>query len=258
MALEKMLGRTLSSLKTESLLTHHFERAIMLQDWPEEYPIKVYNKERKWDGYFHPSSDATADPLFLYYKFHPDFHLQQERLDPTTVMTFQIGSALHAMMQSMLIHIGFTSEEFVEVQYVNEEIWSSGTTDVQRAWTPSHPDPFPVEIKSAQRIPNKPIFANKVQFNIYLDNCDPEHGPYEYGSLLYVEKPSPHRIKDFIVYRDESLLDEVYTKWDNVMQAIANGDPSTLRDCCMPNTIQHRQCPANGVCRIGPPEMKVR
>lgn len=251
--LDKFLGRTLESLHKKQLLTPHFERALLGADWPEEYAIRVVNKERIWDGRFHPSGDADADLLYLYYRFHPDYHLDYERPSPELEMTFQIGNAYHAVVQSMLIHLGFTSMDECERGFVNDKHWCSGTLDIRKVFLPNGDTP-PVEIKSTGWLPKEPMIKHQKQLQIYMDlGCEE---PQERGILLYVEKSQPHRLLEFVIQRDETMLKEIYTKWALVREAIELGDQSLLRECCVRNTKDHWGCPARHVCRIGSPEAR--
>lgn len=250
-AISKRLGRTLDSLAKRKLITPYFERALVRADWPEEYAIRVFNKERHWDGYFHPSTHAPMDPLQLYYEFHPDYETEKRKSDPIREMTFQIGNAFHSLVQSMFVHLGFVEESEIEVSFINERRWVSGTLDVRKFTLPDG-ESFPVEIKSAAYLPRKPYDNHIQQLNIYMDlGCEE---PQEKGILFYIEKTPPHRLEEFIVERDESILTPIYRKFDRVREAIDMDDPSGLRNCCMPDTKQHRACPARNVCRIGPPK----
>lgn len=241
------LERTLASYQRNEVITPYLEEALALADWPEEYPVKVYNKERKWDGMFHPSSDITAGEMALYYKFHPKYRgmLQEERITPTLQMTFQIGSACHSIIQSMLIHLGFTTEEEVEVKFVNEEKSISGTTDVRTVTLPNGRK-FLIDIKTCNQLPKEVSLSHAMQIMVYGDNV--EDAPEELA-VVYFEKAYPHRIRDFVVKRDDEKLEELYAKWDKVRVAVRNSDTSELRSCCVgPDSDQFLRCPARGFC----------
>lgn len=215
------------------ILTPHLERELLLRGegvWPEEYAIKVYNKERKWDGYFHPSSHAALSGRELFYMFHPDPEVRVKQPPPSVelIMTFQVGSAYHSLLQSMLINLGFTTEEDCEVSFVNEARHCSGTLDVRKVTLPDGSD-YLLEIKSAGYLPKSPPANYIRQLQVYMDAAFEK--PQEKAILLFLEKTAPHRFKEFIVERDESVLDEVYTKWNNVLEALEFNDPSML-DCC--------------------------
>jgi len=237
------------------MLLPHLEKAMLTADWPLEYAIRVVNKERQWDGYFHPSSDADSELLYLYYRFHPRYHLDYERPGPELEMTFQVGNAYHAIMQSMLIHLGFTTEEECERSFVSQERWCSGTLDVRKLYLPDGSTP-PLEIKSTGWIPKEPMRKHRQQLNIYMDlGCEE---PQERGVLLYMEKQAPHRLAEFVIERDEELLKGIYDKWAIVREAIAADTDEGLRECCVRNTKDHRECPARHICRIGSPEVRIR
>ena len=241
------LERTLSAYKREEVITPYLEEALAKADWPEEYPVKVFNKERKWDGKFHPSSDITAGDMQLYYKFSPKFSnmLQEERITPTLQMTFQIGSACHSIIQSMLIHLGFTKLEDVEVKFLNEERNISGTTDLRRVSLPNGRE-FLVDIKTCNQLPKEVAEYHAMQVRVYGDNIP--DAPEELA-VVYFEKSYPHRIRDFIVKRDQGKLDELYEKWERVRVAIRDEDTSKLRSCCLgPNDDRFLKCPARGFC----------
>ena len=244
-----ILDRTLSSLTNKGIITPYIEEAIAKADWPAEYPVKVYNKERVWDGYFHPSSDAHAGEYLLYCKFNPELNekLEKEYISPTLAMTFQVGSALHAIVQSMLIHLGFTTEDEVEVSYVNEERHTSGTTDIRKLTLPDGRKIL-VDIKSTSKIPTSVSSQYKTQIRIYQDNVP--DAP-DIMVVLYIEKPYPHNIRDFVVEKDPEELKAVYAKWDKVLEAVEFQDPSSLIPCCNgPGEKKYDNCPARFVCPL--------
>lgn len=254
MSLDKLLGRTIQKLSRDEKLTPYLEKAIAEADWPEEYAIKVYNKERQSDDYFHPSSDAAASELYLYYKFSKKYQLKYDRWAPASLMAVQIGSAFHSLIQSMLIHLGFTEEQYCEVTFKNEEHRCTGTVDVQKVFlTDGSGDTPPIEIKSCSTLPTKPIASHVLQFQTYLDLACGE--PQEYGLMLYVEKAYPHRLREFTIKRDQQQLDEIYAKWARVRQALEMEDGESLfeRNCCTVGSKTHHECPARFVCRQGPP-----
>ena len=241
------LDRTLQSYQNNEPITPFIEEALIKADWPEEYPVKVYNKERKFDNMYHPSSDTTAGELQLYYKFHPDWRplLQEERIGPTLQMTFQVGSAFHSIIQSMLIHLGFTTMDQVEVKFKNEERMIAGAVDVLSLTTPDG-ESFIVDIKSTNQLPKEIPYNYQMQLRVYQDNCP---GAPDRMAILYIEKSYPHRIRTIEVQKDEAELNRVYDKWSRVRVAIGNNDSSGLKTCCKgPGTNEYNGCPARNFC----------
>lgn len=249
------IGRTLDTISRQTLFEQYFMDYVAKADWPDEYEIRVINKERIWDGYFHPSSHVKPGALELYYMFHPDFHIREAPHPPSVQLNFQIGTAMHALLESMFIHAGFTTEEECETSFVNEERWAAGALDVRRAYSPRDGQPYPVDFKSCSHIPKQPSDQYIDQLNIYMDLGDPEHGPYDRGVLLYVSKLYPPKVKEFVVYRDAERLEQIYSKWAEVKGALDANDPSSLRDCCLKDSKTHKVCQANMICRIGKPEV---
>jgi hypothetical protein len=220
----------------------------MLGDvFPEEYPVKVFNKERKFDNMYHPSSDVTAGELQLYYRFHPEMRLlcQEQRMTPTLAMTFQVGSVFHSVLQNLLIHLGFTSLDKVEVKFRNEERMIAGAVDVLELVTPDG-DKFLVDIKSTNQLPKEASEQYAMQLRVYQDNCP---GAPDRMALLFIQKAYPHKIKTIEVKKDPEALNKLYDKWDRVRVAIGKSDPSELKHCCNgPTDEVFLGCPARKIC----------
>jgi hypothetical protein len=241
------LERTLATYQNNEPITPHIEEALLHADWPEEYPVKVFNKERKFDNMYHPSSDVTAGELQLYYKFHPELRLQcqEERISPTLQMTFQVGSAFHSIIQSMLIHLGFTTMEEVEVKFKNEERMCAGAVDILKLRTPDG-EQFLVDIKSCNQLPKEASYQYQMQLRTYQDNCP---GAPDRMALLFIQKSYPHKIKTIEVMKDQDELDKLYDKWDRVRVAIGKNDNSELKHCCNgPTDEVFLSCPARKIC----------
>jgi len=241
------LERTLATYQNNEPITPHIEEALLHADWPEEYPVKVFNKERKFDNMYHPSSDVTAGELQLYYKFHPELRLQcqEERISPTLQMTFQVGSAFHSIIQSMLIHLGFTTMEEVEVKFKNEERMCAGAVDILKLRTPDG-EQFLVDIKSCNQLPKEASYQYQMQLRTYQDNCP---GAPDRMALLFIQKSYPHKIKTIEVMKDQDELDKLYDKWDRVRVAIGKNDNSGLKHCCNgPTDETFLVCPARKIC----------
>ena len=247
--MSNFLERTLATYQRGEIITPYIEEALLRADWPEEYPIRVYNKEREFDNMYHPSTHITKGELALYYEFHPELRLmrKEERISPTLQMTFQIGSALHSMMQSMLIHLGFTKEDKVEVRIRNEERLIAGAIDILELTTPDG-ERFLVDIKTTNRLPLEASYTYSMQLRVYQDN---HPDAPERMTLLFVEKAYPHKLRAIEVHKDQDELDKLYNKWDRVRVAIGKNDPSELKQCCNgPETDEFLTCPARSICHL--------
>lgn len=247
--MSSFLDRTLSSLQKKEKLIPYIEEALIKKGtFPEEYPIKVMNKERIFDGMFHPSSDTELGEYQLYYKFHPNFHdlLETESITPTSKLTMQIGSALHAVLQSVLSQLGFCTLDDVEVKFINKDKMISGTVDILKLTLPNG-DEYLVDIKSTSRKPTE-RYSYEMQLRLYQDNCP---GAPDKMILLYIEKAYPHNLYEMIVEKDDKLLNELYDRWDRVKVAIRTNDTSQLKRCCGDKTEKrYLSCPAKHICEF--------
>ncbi len=243
------LERTLASRQKKEVLIPYIEDALLKDDvWPESYPVPVYNKERIFDRMFHPSSDTELGDYQLYYKFHPDFNslLERESLSSTSKLTMQIGSALHAVLQNLLIHLGFCELGDVEVKFTNAEKEISGTVDILTLRLPNG-DEYLVDIKSTSREPTE-NYAYSMQLRLYQDNCP---GAPDKMILLYIQKAYPHNLYEVVVEKDDIALTELYDRWDRVKVAIRTDDLKYLKRCCG-DTSEKRYltCPAKHICKF--------
>ena len=243
------LDRTLAAYQNDEPITRYIEEALMMGDvFPEEYPVRVFNKERKFDNMYHPSSDVMAGELQLYYRFHPEMRLQcqEQRMTPTLAMTFQVGSVFHSVLQNLLIHLGFTTLDKVEVKFRNEERMIAGAVDVLELVTPD--GTFLVDIKSTNQLPKEASEQYAMQLRVYQDNCP---GAPDRMALLFIQKAYPHKIKTIEVKKDQDALDKLYDKWDRVRVAIRKSDPSGLQSCCNGPTDEiFLSCPARKICHL--------
>ena len=243
------LDRTLAAMQKKEVLIPYIEEALVKNDtWEEEYPVRIQNKERIFDGMFHPSSDTELGDYQLYYKFHPKYHdlLDHESISPTSKLTMQIGSALHAVLQSVLIQLGFCTLEDVEVKFINEERKISGTVDILKLTLPNGEE-YLVDIKSTSREPQERNNYS-MQLRLYKDNCP--DAPQKM-ILLYIQKAYPHNLYEIIVEDDDKALNDLYDRWDRVKVAISTGDTKHLKRCCGDVTEKrYLSCPAKHICKF--------
>jgi hypothetical protein len=258
------LRRMFDGLSRKERLVPYLEAAMRTRGfdaWPEEMPVKVYNKEREYDGMLHPSTHAAMPELQLYHVMHPEMQsvLKWEPWSIEGMMRVLIGSAGHALLQNMLIWLGFCEESECEVRYRNEDLLSTGQLDWRRVVLPDG-TALPVDAKFTGWLPkDEPKPAHALQMQIYMDIGMGPYGPAEEGLIVYSEMGGQYRMREFTVRRDEAVLKEVYGRWRRVTEMIATETPPTqIPFCCSRNTKDHLRCPARFVCPIGPPELKGR
>lgn len=246
----------LQRLADRDLITPFFEAAMLVDKWPDEYVVKIDSRpyygldaDGKPDGYFHPSTHALLGERELYYRFHPDTRdkMVWERNSVQRQMAFAVGSALHGVVQTQMVMCGLVKPEDIEVEYTNEEHHVRGRID----WVTHHPNGsiLPVEFKTrtASRFAwqSEPEPSWVAQLNLGLDAMDAD-----LGILLMLESGYPYRMTEFKIHRDRKLLDDIYSKFDRVREAIARSEPP--RHCCPLDSPTMQKCPARWVCWKAP------
>ena len=245
---DKVLGR----LADQDLITPYFEAAVLADNWPLSYDIKVdsspyygLDADGRPDGFFHPSSHPMLGERELYYRFHPATR-DKMAWEPNTVekqLAFAVGSAIHAVVQTQMQMAKLVTPEDIEVEYVNEEHNVRGRID----WLAHHPNGTRLLVEMKTRTPRKFAYQTEpeaswvAQVNLGLDsqNCD-------LGILLMLEAGYPYRLTEWRIRRNRELLDNLYAKFDRVREAIARNEPP--RHCCAPDSTTMKACPARFHC----------
>lgn len=246
--MESIIG----SLANRDLILPYFEAGLLADTWPASYDIKVDSSPYygAGDGYFHPSTHPLMGERQLYYLFHPDHQHEMvaERNSVARQMTFAMGSAGHAVLQTQMDMVGLIKDPTpitgdIEREYVNEAHKVRGRID----WIVHHPNGtrIPVEFKTRTRwLARKqmePEASWVAQLNLGLDAMDED-----LGIVLMMEAGHPWTLQEFHVQRDRELIDAIYTKFDRVRVAISQDDPPKY--CCSPGSKEMDACPARHAC----------
>jgi PD-(D/E)XK nuclease superfamily len=241
------------SLADRELLLPYLRHAVLSQNWPDEYTVKVDSSPYygHGDGYFHPSTHAVttnfnlAGARYLYYLFHPEYQdkLVFAQRDVQDEMTLAMGSALHAVVQTQFVQSGLLVPEDIEVEYVNEDHHVRGRID----FIINHPigDRVVTEFKTL----NSRAFPFQKQIKTEWDaqlSLALDWAGQPYGVLLVLESGHPYRMKEFKVPRNDALLSEIYSRFDLVRESLALDTPPP--HCCALGSKEMDRCPARYVC----------
>lgn len=240
-------GSLLKRLADNELILPHFENQMLADNWPDSYNIVIDSSPYygAGDGYFHPSTHPLMGARELYYRFHPDTrdHIVRERRSLQSHMTLAMGSALHGVVQTQMQMSGLVTEDNIEVEYVNHEHHIRGRID----FIVDHPNgqTLPVEMKTQNSFGFKRQDTIKpswdAQLSIALD-----HLGMDTGILLLVEAGWPYAMREFVVKRNDPLLEEIYAKFALVRESIKNNTPPQY--CCNYESDQMKKCPARFQC----------
>ncbi len=234
-------------LANREFLAPYLEKALLSDSWPDVMEFQVDTSPKQHDTFFHPSSHTTGSERWLYYQMHPELKKQRmnRKMSMTDHMTLTMGKAAHSIVQTQLIHAGLIAEEDTEVLHTDYEHNWRGSMDWRYTFQSNRT--FGVEMKttnsrSFERL-QTPYKSAVNQLNIYLDGQELEE-----GIILYVEMGYPFRVKEFHITRNDKLIREIYTKWDNVMEAIAEGQAPKY--CCELNSDSMQKCNARFLCHL--------
>ena len=240
-------------LAQKELILPFFESAMMADNWPTSYSVKIDSSpyygltpEGKPDGYFHPSTHALMGARELYYRFHPDTRDQiiSERRTLQSHVTLAIGSSLHGVVQTQMQMAGLiTSEDDIELEYVNTDHHVRGRAD----FVVSHPngERILVELKTQNTYAFNKQETVKPTWDAQLSLAADNLG-FDFGILMVMETGWPYRMKEYRVPRNDTLLSEIYQKFDFVRESIALNKPPKY--CCPYDSPAMKTCAARGVC----------
>ena len=240
-------GSLLKRLADNELILPVFENQMLADKWPDSYQITVDSSPYygHGDGYFHPSTHPMMGARELYYRFHPDTrdHILRERRSLQQHMTLAMGSALHSVVQTQFEMAGLVRPDNIEVEYTIPEHHIRGRID----FIVNHPNgtTLPVEMKTINSFGFKNQKTIKpswdAQLSIALDYLK-----MNTGILLVVEAGWPYQMREFVVSRNDTLLEEIYTKFALVRESIERNVPPQF--CCNYESDEMRKCPARFQC----------
>jgi hypothetical protein len=222
----------MASMSSESLVSPHIECALMEQHEAPSYTIKIDHGEHKWNERFHPSSDLLIPERELYNLKHPVIGPTYKRAPMTasSLIAVQLGTAIHAMFEALLVDLNLTTKEECEVYFREDTLGISGLCDIRNLILPDGRKIL-VDIKTCSKFPTSLTLSHRLQVALYMDLM--EGAPHDIGTCLYIQKASPHKLKDIPIYMDDETQEElrkVYTRWSNVRKALAANDPSGLKE----------------------------
>jgi hypothetical protein len=192
--------------------------------FPPTWELVIENF-REPDPHFHPSSDCYTDPYTLY--LDKTDQLKSRPISASLRKTFDVGHMWHRYIQNILIDMRLVAPENVE-RPLNPKLWTiggrdfygRGTADLVDVDIPGHGQ-WLVDIKTMRKSdfesPDETTMKKyRAQVNVYGEWLGVKR-----MLILAVCKDSPHDFREFIVQRDESVLDDVYGRWREASTLIA-------------------------------------
>lgn len=214
-----------NALAEKQRLAPYVQSTLMHHTWPENLVITdPHFHDSNEDDYFHPSTHAMVGEKALYEMLHPERRplLKKKDRDFSGYMTPIMGSIYHAVIQENLVTDGLVTEDDIEIPLVNEARHWRGHADLRfrgELW-----DIKSMNSRSFYNVAG-PYRSWRYQLHPYMD-----HMGLDSSGILVVEMGIPWGMKEFTIGFQQSLLDEIYTKWENVTKAIQSDTPPTT--CC--------------------------
>lgn len=242
MAAKSKYGSLFTSVFKEELLAHKVINLIEQGKIPVSVETRNDPHDSERDDYFHPSSHCSPGERQLFFLMHPEYRkmLAPRERDATGYLTPYMGTMVHAFLQTMLVEQGLCKKEDIEVPLVDEVNHWRGHMDLIY-------EGIPVDIKTMNPITfaktKEPPLKYKQQLNCYMDR----YPDAPYGVLLMYQMGYPFKIKEIRVDRDPAMLDNLYSKWANVREAIAL-DQVPVEFCCPLKGVEYERCGARMFC----------
>ena len=212
------LLRTLT-INDGAILVPHIEAYQSRGKFPEVWDIQIVNY-KPGDNYFHPSGDCFTPPLQLWR--------EKKGLAPKPPIssalrrTFDCGHMWHGYLQSMLVEMGFVTQNNVERVIIHRKhnFVAKGIVDLLDVEIPNQ-GRWLVDIKTM----NKPEFlagANEYTFKKWEAqvNCYMDWTYSDKAMILAICKDSPHGMREYKIERNQQLLDEIYDRWSYVQDCL--------------------------------------
>jgi hypothetical protein len=229
----RKLLRTLT-IGQGSILVPHIEAYQDRGVFPPTWDITIVN-EKPDDGHFHPSSECLT-PVDVLWRQKKGL-TPKERIGSSLRRAFDAGHMWHGYFGSILVEMGFVDPKNVE-RYIIYDIEegerycrAAGTGDLVGVNIPGNGE-WLVDMKTM----NKQTFESGLSPHMLAKytaqvNCYGDWFGYEKMMILAIEKDSPHRLKEIVIQRDETLLNEIYQRWLYVAECLRQNIPAEINEC---------------------------
>lgn len=237
----------MKDLSGGNLLTPYLKNAMLADNWPDEYIIKVDSRPYYGlgDGYFHPSTHGLMDERKLYYMFHPETRdkMHYEERTVTDQFILGMGSALHAVCQTQFQMAGLLRPENTEKEFIIEAHHVRGRADMIL----DHPTEgeLVVEFKTQNSRAFEWQYEMKPQWEMQL-SIQLYGLKKKRGVLFVMEAGLPYRMREYHYDRDDDLLARTFAKFDYVRECIERDTPPG--HCCSKGSKEMKACPARYSC----------
>lgn len=211
------------------ILVPHLNTWFAHAKFDDEIPFDIVihpNKEK--DDAFHPSSALKCSQA-LFAAFRKD--LPEENHPADLQKTFMFGHFSHAIVQKIVVELGFATPDDIEKEYdfhfeteAGNPYRVRGFIDIARCVVPNR-GTYLVDIKTMnarvyaqQNLPESTMEKYEAQVKLYL-----AFEELDEAIILCVEKDTPHRFKEIVIQSDPDFVDAALERWESVTDALVEG-----------------------------------
>lgn len=253
--------RLLKDIHNEQIIIPSIKTALSNPDFKDFTVLVESFDQRPYDGWFHPSAQATWTVRQLYHYLTDGQNMERERPGLLYVLAVTQGKFWHTMVQTLLADRGILKinrtvpasasiTDQVEVGLVDKEHNRRGHADGRIAIRDDELFEFKTmtdwklkKIKTAEDVRNlTPDYYAQTQD--YLDMSGA--GAMRY---LIMSLASPFPMEEILVPADKPFQALQRQKYADALQAAA--DQREPASCCAPGSDQAKACPVRTLCPIG-------
>lgn len=200
-------------------------------EFPPKFEIDI-RTHKEPDDAFHPSSDCAPCALALYAQRMGI--AEKTPLTGTNHKAFFVGHFWHELLQQIICDgLGYCDKTDIEKELryeSNNGWWARGFADIAKCEVPGRGS-YLIDFKTMNSFhfakpPQSLLDKWKLQVSCYMawDN------QVESAIIIGIQKDAPHEFQEFVIEREDAILDPIYYKWSLVADAIRSGIPPEC-DC---------------------------
>ena len=203
--------------------------------------------KRPWDGWFHPSSQATWTARQLYYYLTAHEVLESEEMEISSVFAISQGHFLHALVQGLLLSNGtlVSAEEALCDSHHNRRGHMVGRLARGEGF----------EIKTINQYTIK-----KIEDGASLQEEKPEYYAQAQDYLdmsglpamrfFFIQVDFPFEMTEVLVQANEKYQAAQRAKYRTAIEAAEEGEPPEVCDGCGFGSDMIKTCPVARACPI--------
>jgi len=215
----------IKNLAKKEILAPHINRYMDKAEFPPKFNIDI-RTHKEPDDAFHPSGDCSPCARALYAKFTGI--VERQPLTGSNHKAFFVGHFWHEMLQQIICEgLGYCEKSDIEkeLRFQDQKWWARGFADIARCEVPGRGS-YLIDFKTMNgfhfaKPPQALIEKWRMQVSCYMawDNR------VESAIIIGIQKDAPHNFQEFVIERDDALLEPIYYKWSLVADAIKTGIP---------------------------------